>query len=218
MIDFDEKVVVLDTETTNSLDDPICYDVGFAVVDFFGNVYETKSFAVADVFLDKELMASAFYLDKVPTYWEEIRAGKRELRQFRTIKNELKKVCEKWGITKIFAHNARFDNRSCNLTQRYLTCSKYRYFFPYGIEIHDTLKMARQIFKNDDDYGAFCYENNYLTKRGQRRYTAEILYRYITGIDDFSEVHQGLDDVMIEKELLRYFAKKNPEVESALWS
>ena len=163
-------------------------------------------------------MASAFYLDKVPTYWEEIRAGKRELRQFRTIKNELKKVCEKWGITKIFAHNARFDNRSCNLTQRYLTCSKYRYFFPYGIEIHDTLKMARQIFKNDDDYGAFCYENNYLTKRGQRRYTAEILYRYITGIDDFSEVHQGLDDVMIEKELLRYFAKKNPEVESALWS
>ena len=218
MIDFDEKVIVLDTETTNSLDDPICYDVGFAVVDFFGNVYETKSFAVADVFLDKELMASAFYLDKVPTYWEEIRAGKRELRQFRTIKNELKKVCEKWGITKIFAHNARFDNRSCNLTQRYLTCSKYRYFFPYGIEIHDTLKMAKQIFKNDDDYGAFCYENDYLTERGQRRYTAEILYRYITGIDDFSEVHQGLDDVMVEKELLRYFAKKNPEVESALWS
>ena len=218
MIDFDEKVIVLDTETTNSLDDPICYDVGFAVVDFFGNVYETKSFAVADVFLDKELMASAFYLDKVPTYWEEIRAGKRELRQFRTIKNELKKVCEKWGITKIFAHNARFDNRSCNLTQRYLTCSKYRYFFPYGIKIHDTLKMARQILKNDDDYCTFCYENDYLTKRGQRRYTAEILYRYITGIDDFSEVHQGLDDVMIEKELLRYFAKKNPEVESALWS
>lgn len=218
MIDFDEKVIVLDTETTNSLDDPICYDVGFAVVDFFGNVYETKSFAVADVFLDKELMASAFYLDKVPTYWEEIRAGKRELRQFRTIKNELKKVCEKWGITKIFAHNARFDNRSCNLTQRYLTCSKYRYFFPYGIKIHDTLKMARQILKNDDDYGTFCYENDYLTKRGQRRYTAEILYRYITGINDFSEVHQGLDDVMIEKELLRYFTKKNPEVESALWS
>ena len=218
MIDFNEKVIVLDTETTNSIEDPICYDVGFAVVDFFGNVYETKSFAVADVFLDRELMASAFYLDKVPTYWKEIREGKRELRQFRTIKNELKKVCEKWGITKIFAHNARFDNRSCNLTQRYLTCSKYRYFFPYGIEIHDTLKMARQIFKNDDDYGAFCYENNYLTKRGQRRYTAEILYRYITGIDDFSEVHQGLDDVMIEKELLRYFAKKNPEVESALWS
>lgn len=218
MIDFDEKVIVLDTETTNSLDDPICYDVGFAVVDFFGNVYETKSFAVADVFLDKELMASAFYLDKVPTYWEEIKNGTRELRRFSTIKRELKKVCEKWGITKIFAHNARFDNRSCNLTQRYLTCSKYRYFFPYGIKIHDTLKMARQIFKNDDDYGAFCYENDYLTKRGQRRYTAEILYRYITGIDDFSEVHQGLDDVMIEKELLRYFAKKNPEVESALWS
>ena len=28
-----EKYIMLDTETTNSLDDPICYDVGFAVVD-----------------------------------------------------------------------------------------------------------------------------------------------------------------------------------------
>ena len=28
-----EKVIVLDTETTNSIDDPIAYDIGFAVID-----------------------------------------------------------------------------------------------------------------------------------------------------------------------------------------
>ena len=48
----------------------------------------------------------------------------------------------------------------------------------------------------------FCYENDYLTKKGQRRYTAEILYRFMNGQNDFEEVHKGLDDVMIEKEIL----------------
>ena len=28
-----EKYLVLDTETANSLDDPIVYDIGFAVID-----------------------------------------------------------------------------------------------------------------------------------------------------------------------------------------
>jgi hypothetical protein len=36
------------------------------------------------------------------------------------------------------------------------------------------------------------------------RATAEILYRYISGEDNFIESHTGLEDVMIEKEI---FAK-----------
>ena len=217
-MDYSEKVIVLDTETTNSLDDPICYDVGFAVVDYTGKVYETFSFAVADIFLDKELMSYAYFVDKVPQYWEEIRTGKRQLKRFRTIKSIFREVCQKYNVTKIYAHNARFDYRSCTLTQRYLTNSKYRYFFPYETEIHDTLKMARTILKNDDNYGEFCYNHDYLTAKGQRRYTAEIIYRYITGENDFSEEHKGIDDVLIEKELLRYFSSIAPDTKSALWS
>ena len=54
-----EKYLVLDTETANSLDDPIVYDIGFAVIDATGHVYESHSYVIADFFLDKELMASA---------------------------------------------------------------------------------------------------------------------------------------------------------------
>ena len=61
------------------------------------------------------------------------------------------------------------------------------------------------------------YNNDYLTAKGQRRYTAEIIYRYITGENDFSEEHKGIDDVLIEKELLRYFSSIAPDTESALW-
>ena len=56
-----EKIIVLDTETTNSLDDALCYEVGFMVCDLMGKVYSKHSFVVADIFLDKELMNVAFF-------------------------------------------------------------------------------------------------------------------------------------------------------------
>jgi hypothetical protein len=43
-----------------------------------------------------------------------------------------------------------------------------------------------------------------MTKNNQVRKTAEILYRYISGLTQFDEMHMGLDDVMIEKDI---FAK-----------
>ena len=161
-----EKYIMLDTETTNSLDDPICYDVGFAVVDKEGAIYETHSFVVAEVFLNEELMASAYFIEKVPQYWEDIKNGTRKLAKFNTIRKVLAETMKKYNTNIVIAHNARFDYRSTAKTQRYLTKSKYRYFLPYGTEIWDTLKMAREVLKNDVDYDNFCYDNNYVTKRG----------------------------------------------------
>ena len=194
-----EKYIMLDTETTNSLDDPICYDVGFAVVDREGAIYETHSFVVAEVFLNEELMASAYFIEKVPQYWKDIKNGTRKLAKFNTIRKVLAETMKKYNTNIVIAHNARFDYRSTAKTQRYLTKSKYRYFLPYGTEVWDTLKMAREVLKNDVDYDNFCYNNNYVTKRGRKRFTAEILYRFFTGDNDFVESHTGLEDVTIEK-------------------
>lgn len=212
-----EKVIVLDTETTNSLDDPIAYDIGFAVIDTKGKIYEAHSYVVADVFLDKELMSSAYFIDKVPQYWKDIKEGTRLLRRYKTIKYILSDVCKQYDIRKIIAHNARFDYRSAQLTQRFLTSSKYRWFLPYGVEIWDSLKMAREVFKDDKDYGEFCYKNGYLTKRGQRRYTAEILYRFLSGNNDFVESHTGLEDVLIEKEIFCECLRRKKDINGALW-
>lgn len=212
------KFIVLDTETANSIDDPMCYDVGFAVIDETGKVYESHSYVIADIFLDeKKMMKEAYFADKIPQYWEDIKNGKRQLRRFKTVKKILKDVCDQYCVKIIACHNARFDNRSLNLTQRWLTSSKYRYFFPYGVKIWDTLKMAREVFGKDEDYECFCYKNGYLTKRGQRRYTAEILYRYLTNNNDFVESHTGLEDVMIEKEILVECLKRKPELDGSLW-
>ena len=195
------RYIVLDTETTNNLEDPIAYDIGFAVIDENGKVYAKFSFVVAEVFLDKELMVNAYFADKIPQYWKDIEDGERELRKLSTIRQTLNRVCEEFEVQAIIAHNARFDYRSTAITQRYLTSSKYRYFLPYGVELWDSLKMAREVFKNDEEYAEFCYKNDYLTSRGVRRYTAEILYRFITNDNSFIESHTGLEDVMIEKDI-----------------
>ena len=214
---IDERFIVVDTETTNSLDDPLCYDVGFAVVDIFGNVYESHSFVVADIFLDKDLMQYAYFADKIPQYWQDIKSGKRELKTFFNIKKAFADCVKRHGVKIVMAHNARFDYRSLNLTQRYLTSSKYRYFFPFGIEIWDTLKMSREVLKGSEEYSTFCWNNDYLTKRMCRRYTAEIIYRFLIGDNSFEESHTGLEDVMIEKEIFVFCVSENPEINGALW-
>ena len=212
-----EKFIVIDTETANSIDDPIVYDIGFAVVDRTGKVYETHSYAIADVILDSEMMSTAYYAEKLPQYWEEIKNGKRLLRHFKTVKMILADVCKQYDIKVVVAHNARFDYRSLNLTQRYITSSKYRYFFPYGIKIWDTLKMSREVLKENEDYTQFCEDNGYITKNNQKRFTAEILYRFITGDNEFIEKHKGIDDVLIEKDIFAYCLRERPEINGALW-
>ena len=217
-MDTNEKIMVLDTETTNDIDCPLVYDVGFIVMDMQGNVYGEYSYVVADIFLDSDLMKSAYFADKIPSYWKDIKSGKRELKKFATIKKIIANVCKEYSIKKIVAHNCRFDYLSMQTTQRFLTSSKYRWFFPYGVEMWCTLKMAREIFSRNNEYGEYCYKNKYLTKRGQRRYTAEILYRFLNNDENFVESHTGLEDVKIEKDIFLYCINEKHEIDGRLWS
>lgn len=220
--------IVLDTETcpmdrelqevnpTNML----VYDLGWAVVDKRGNVYKTESFVIADVFLnEKTCMDSAYYAEKVPQYWEDIANGTRILTTFFNARKKLLQDIESFGITEIYAHNMRFDLVSLNNTQRWLTKSKYRYFFPYGVEIMDTLKLSRQLIKPMPTYQRYCENNGYMTKHSvpQPRLTAEIIYRFISGNDDFEESHTGLEDVLIEKNILAYCYRKHKAMNGKLW-
>lgn len=219
MIDNETLFLVLDCETTNTIDDPFAYDVGFAVVKATGEVLEAHSYVVADIFLDNELMASAYFAEKIPQYWEDIKNGKRILRRFKTIKSILRDVVEQYGIKYIVAHNASFDYRSLNYTQRLLTSSKWRYFFPWGVEIWDTLKMARKALGANENYRNFCIENGYTygkEEKPQLRFTAEIIYRFLTGDVSFVEEHTGLEDVLIEKEILSYCLENGVE-NGKLW-
>lgn len=202
--------IVFDTETANGLDDPIVYDLGFAVVDRKGNVYEKHSLIIREVFYGmKDLMKSAYYAKKIPMYYAQIANGERKVVSLYEARKIFVEVCEKYNINVAIAHNARFDYRATSKTQRYVTKSKYRFFLPYGIELWDTMKMANDTICKQWTYKEWCYKHNYLTKNGRVRKTAEILYRYISGDNKFKESHTGLEDVMIEKEIFAHCMRQH---------
>ena len=196
-----EKIMILDTETTNDIDCPIMYDCSFIIADLEGNIYHEKAFVVADIFLNDELMQSAYYLEKKPQYWEDIKKGTRNLWTLKHIKNYIHFIMKKYGVTKVFAYNCRFDYLSTALTQRYITKSKYRWFFPFGTEYYDILKIARDTLKEDEIYSMFCEAKGYLTKRNKPQFTAEVVYRFLKD-ETFVEEHKGLEDCKIEYEIL----------------
>ena len=209
--------LMLDTETTNDIDCPLVYDVGFAVIDDSGKVYASYSYVNADVFCDSELMSTAYFADKIPQYWEDIKSGKRILKSFRSIERTFRRVCHDWQIKEIVAHNARFDYKALQNTKRYITTSRYRFFFPFGIRFVDTLKLSREVFGKNETYRNFCISNNYVTSNNQNRYTAEVIYRFLTNNNDFEEEHTGLADCMIEKEILRHCLVPESAESGYLW-
>lgn len=209
--------IMIDTETANGLDCPLFYDVGWQVIDSHGRLYKERSFVNRDVFVhERELMQSAYYANKIPKYIEEIRKGKRVMASLWEIRKALVEDVAEFGCVFICAHNARFDYRSLNGTQRYITKSKYRYFIPYGLEWWDTMKMAESVICQMPTYRRFCEENGYCLANGKPRKTAEILFRFISNNNNFTEEHTGLEDVNIERQILAYCKRQHKRMEKKL--
>lgn len=237
-------VLVVDTETANTLTKTIpailgedgeviqvektrpdmsnvlVYDCGWAVVDTKGNIYETASYVNRDIFVhERELMQSAYYAHKIPRYVEELRAGIRKMADTWEIRAAMLKTIEKYGIKEAAAFNARFDHNALNYTERYVTASKYRYWFPFdSIEWWDIMKMVQDVICCMPTYKKFCQEHGYiLSHNGAPRKTAEIVYRYMTGDVDFDESHTGLEDVLIEAEIMWYCFRQHKPMRKALF-
>ena len=220
-------LIMGDTETCNTrmengkldMRDVLVYDFGFAVCDKQGRVYEKYSFIIKEIFFGmKDLMKTSYYAEKLPQYYEEIRNGQRKVVSLYEARKILADVMKKYNTNIFVAHNARFDDNALKVTERYTTKSKYRYFLPFGTEVWDTMKMANDTICKQKTYKKFCEENGYLTKNGQVRKTAEILYRYITKNNDFTESHTGLEDVMIEKEILAHYFRQHKAMRKKLYA
>lgn len=221
--------LMIDTETCNGiatdngldLSQSLVYDIGCAIVDKKGNIYEEQSFVIADIFIGlKDVMRSAYYAKKIPMYWDDIKNGTRQLVTLHTARTIILDMMSRYNTTTMVAHNAGFDARALNMTERYVSKSKYRYFFPYSFEWFDTLKMATDIYGNQPSYRRFCESNDYMTKhRTPRvRLTAEILHRYLSGDNDFTESHTGLEDVKIETQIFAQCLRQHKPMRKALYS
>ena len=100
---WNENFTVLDTETANSINFPLPYDLGYKIVNRKGEVKIARSFCIYEIYAkEKELMKSAYYADKLPQYEKELKEGKRKLVKLYTARKTILEDMEKYKT--IFAN------------------------------------------------------------------------------------------------------------------
>lgn len=200
---MDRFVMVIDTETANSVEQPLPYDFGWAVVDTnSGEIIETASYVCSEIFCDKTMMEQAYFAEKIPAYWKEIKQGQRKLTSFLKIRKALWTYLKTYGIKQVCAYNMGFDRRATNNDTRFLTSSFLRWFFPYNVEFVCIWHMACTSFLNTSDYVNYATIHGFVSEAGNIQTSAECAYRFLTDDADFAESHTGLEDVLIEVAIL----------------
>ena len=206
--------MVLDVETTNNdmtskFNDGLVYDIGFGIYDKQGNTYCERSYCVKEIFNDKNLMNSAYYKEKLPKYYEELKQGKREIKTALQTRKIIKQAIEYFNIKEVYAYNANFDNTTLNNTIRYITSSFVRWFLPYGINVCCIWNIACQVLGTQK---TFQFEN-IRNENGNLKTSAERMFAYISQNEEFEEEHIGISDVRIEKEILIRCLKSHKKID-----
>lgn len=217
-------VLVLDVETTNNNfgdglhNDGLVYDIGFVISDKKGNIYAKRSFAITEIFDWKELMSSAYYVNKLPLYYKRLANKEIEKISIWDARKRIIKAMEVFNITEVYAYNASFDYTTLNNTVRYLSGSSCRWFFPYGTQICDIWHIACQVLGTQK---TFQWENVRKEQTTPNRKpnlltNAERMYNYIQATSDFEEEHTGLADAIIESQILARCLKSHKKIDKKI--
>ena len=209
--------LVLDCETCNTIEQPLPYDIGWVVCDRKGNIYERKSFLVSETFCDmQDVMASAYYAEKIPQYWEDVKNGTRKIMSMWAIRKAMKEDIKKYKVKKVGAYNMAFDKRALNNLIRYISKSWMRWWFPFGVEFFCIWSMACDVILNRTTYIKFATENGFVSDSDNILTNAECAFRYITNSLDFVESHTGLEDVEIEVAIMAECFRQHKKMEQAI--
>ena len=217
-----EMYLVIDTETCNTVEQPLPYDIGYAICDRMGNIEIERSFVVAETFLDmKDTMKSAYFAEKIPQYWEDIKNGIREIKSIYKIRKQVAEDMKTYGVKKVGAYNMGFDKRALNNVMRYTTKSFCRWFFPFGTEFFCIWHLATQTLLQQKTFFKMAEKNGWFSEKGNLLTNAEVTYNYIKKMSDFKESHTGLEDVRIEIEIMahcfRQHKKMNTNINTSCW-
>lgn len=208
--------LVIDTETANTIGQPLAYDIGFAIMDTQGRIYKKWSYVTQEIFFDEKkiygnpkMMNSAYYHEKLPRYYKGIFETKEwECKSIYYIRKVVENACKEFNVKGICAYNVNFDTKALRNTIRYITKSETAEFFPTDIEIIDIWTLACNSIAMRDEYLKFCLENHLYSEANNCKTSAETVWAYLNNNAEFEESHTGLADVLIECGILAECLKK----------
>lgn len=197
--------LICDIETGGGLGCPVPYDIGYAVCDRLGNIYESESFMLAEAFISKRInLKTAYYCDKIPQYWIDFANDSRQLVTIHTAQKRMHSAIAKYGIKDFVAYNASFDRKGLDNGMAWYTRGRETEFFKVPLNTICIWNMACQLLFTQKKYQRLATDNNWISEKGNFKTSAEMAYRYLTGEHEFTESHTGLEDVIIESQI---FAK-----------
>jgi len=208
--------LMIDVESTNGFKAPLIYDVGVAIADRKGVIYEKRSFLIKEVFKNERLMSTAYYKEKIPSYERERLKGLHELVSWEYAVNEIRKMAVKWNATKVGAYNLQFDKGAMACTNDFLGGGTK---VLKGTKIREEVciwALSCQTIFLQKNFNLTAVQENWLTEAGNMKTSAEIAYRYITGKHDFIEEHKGLADVKIEAEIMAHCFRQKKKIQKGI--
>lgn len=224
--------ITIDTETTQGwgkgpkLYSPLIYDIGYAIHDKKGEIYETGNFIIKNIFYSKA-MKTAFYGNKIPWYTEQIATKKIEAVSYAKAIYEINKVCKKYKKLTLLAYNAKFDVSAIMTTAEYTQLKQYDgtlesiFYMVKKLKVQDVWGMFVETIGTRKSYKKFTDENGFVSEKGNRKTSAEVAYRYLVKNPNFIEDHTALSDVLIEvyifAQAMRQKKKYSREILSHPW-
>ena len=138
--------------------------------------------------------------------------------KFRSIKSV---VLKRVGIDTVAAYNCGFDRNALNNTLRTVTFDKYKWFFPYKTNFICIWHMACQVLCTQKTYLKRAARMGLESAKGNVITNAETVYQYLSGENGFVEEHMGLDDVLIEVQIMarcfRQHKKMKQNINKLCW-
>lgn len=193
------NIIVLDTETIN-LEKQFVYDLGYTIADKeSGLVIKKKSYVISQVWNNKPLMATRYYENKTSIYIDRLENGYSKKVSWGNAMRYLANDIKKYNVSEVYAYNSKFDKSAFEFM-----CSWFGAVNPLGtIKVLDIMWFIKSITETEE-YKNFCKNNGYMTahKIPQPQKKAETLYRFVKNNNDFVEEHTGLEDSLIELEIL----------------
>ena len=126
-----------------------------------------------------------------------MRARKAEKIKWGYAMQEMKRDIKKFNVSSCYAYNSPFDDKVIQFNCDWFHTQNAIETIP----IFDIRGYAHHFICNDE-YFAFCEQNQRFTDSGNYSTTAETMFQYITQNPDFIEDHTALSDSLIEAQIL----------------
>ena len=191
--------MILDTETTSNA--KMVYDIAYTIIDRKGNIIEQANYLVKEItehpFLKGILQRDKFSSRKYRETYADLYTNKKMVLPFLTIRQNIRRAIREYNCP-VVAYNMAFDYEA--LTNMAQDLGK-KSFFTKNTQIWDLQNIALHTLCDSCLYTVFCDENKFFTDSGNRKCSAEVVYRYITNDVQFEEAHTALADTEIEAEI-----------------